>query len=96
MCRTLNGTGDQLREESHKDGKIKVVLNCGNFPTISINRVAHCLESVKRNADRQQNMEHRQACAHARVTQEGLQIYGKEIVILEKSQHDEVCRDAES
>ena len=48
-----DGTGNQLREERDVGSEVQQIFLCVDFTAVDINRVAHRLKGIKRNANRQ-------------------------------------------
>lgn len=51
----LDGPGDELREIRDEQGDVEEVLLRGHPPAVDVDGVAHRLEGVERDTDRQQH-----------------------------------------
>ena len=87
-------TGDELRKKGNCENKIAQGPCWLQDAAINIERVRKRMESVKGNADRQQNVEVRRLINDPRARKHPLEILKKKISVLKKAEHAEIHADA--
>ena len=78
-----DGTRDQLREEPHVQRKLPQRIDRLHFSEVDIERVAQGLERIKRDPDRQKDIQGRDLRTPAEATKEGVRALQSEVGVLE-------------
>ncbi len=104
---TDNGTGHQLREKAHVKAEVQQVAHRLQLAAVNIHRIAHALERIEADADREQDLvlhevriprgigpvrEDVHRCEGG--AQHGVHIVHHEVRVLEETEHQQVDRDA--
>ena len=84
-----------MREERDERRELDEVARRLDVAAIDVDDVAHRLERVERDADRQHHLEVAQRHRHARTRQQGVQALGEEVEVLEVAEHPQVQRHAQ-
>ena len=85
----------QLRKKRDISGEVVKISDGLDLSAVHVDRIAHRLESIKGNPEREHDVQDRQACMQAERIQKRLQIVRKEMVILEKSEGQQVGNHAD-
>ena len=91
----LNRPGDQVRKERDERRQVEQVAAGAQLSLVDVDRVAHRLERVEGNADRQQHAQRRLVPGHPGRRQHRVHVVDEEVEVLEEAQHPEVGDDAE-
>jgi len=83
-------SGHQLREKRNRENEIAERSRRLQHATINIERIRKGMESVKGNADREQNVEMRRLIDDADSREQPLEILKEEISVFEKTEHAQV------
>ena len=87
----LDRAGHQVREERDEHGDVEQAAPRAQLAAIDVDRVAHRLEGVERDADRQDDAQHRQACTVSpTAASTACDVVDEEVEVLEEPEHPEV------
>ena len=89
-----NWSSDELREKRNRQNEIAQRSRRLQYSAINVERVRKRMESVKRNADREQNIEMRRLIDHADTRKRPLKILKQKIPVFEKAEHAQVHANA--
>ena len=93
---TLDRTRHELWEERYEKRILRYILFNKDFPPVHIHRVAQCLESVERDADRQNHIKSRLYELDAQASHDPAKIaYGK-VKVFEKKENRQIGRKTET
>ena len=93
--RTLDGAGDELREEGQECREEREIRDRLGLAAIHVDRVAHRLERVERNAHGQEDVRERPARVPAERRERVDERVGEEIEVFEKAEDDEIRAEAQ-
>src|SRR5262249_8665388 len=86
---------DEMREERDEYREVEQAAPRPQLPAIDVDRIAHRLERVERDADGQDDPEDRQRRSEPCGLQNCLYVRREEVEVLEEAQHPEVRDDAQ-
>src|ERR1017187_8999334 len=92
---SIDGAGEQLREERYKQQEIARAVAGLDVATIGLDGVGHALESEKRDAGREEDVQMPARLLKPQEVQTGRYIGEKEIGILEECEHPQVSHNAD-
>ena len=92
----LDRPGDQLRKQRHEGGEANEAAFAIDLATIEVDRVAHRLERVERNAHRQQDVRSGQLVAGPQLCQQPVDVVGDESAVLEEAEQQQVVDHAQA
>src|ERR1051325_9747094 len=95
MVGALDRPGDELWKEGHEREEVYEAARGRNVPAVNVERIAHGLKRVERNARGQDVAEQVRLRRQAELREHRRNRGDEEIAILEKSQHAEIRHDAQ-
>ena len=84
-----------MRKERDKSRELNEVAGGADLAAIDVDDVAHRLECIERDADRQHDLEMPHRYRYARIRQQGVQAVREEIEVLEEAEHAQVEHHAQ-
>ena len=91
----LDRPGHQVRKERDERGDVEQVAARVELAAVDVDRVAHRLERVERDPDRQQDAQRRLVPRQPHRRQHRVHVVDEEVEVLEEPEHAEVRDDAE-
>ena len=83
-----DGAGDQLREERDVGSEVQQIFLCFDFTAVDVDCVAHCLERIERDPDRQRQVRLREVCS-----EQAVQRSDQKITVFEDAEQAEVAAE---
>jgi len=93
IFRALDGARDELREEGDKERLAEKITLRRDAAAIDVRRVAERLERVKRDADRQNDIELRLQDGEAKMLKQRVHVVQRKIKVFEEEQNGEICAE---
>ena len=87
--------GDQMREERDEGGELDEVARWFGVASIDVDHIAHRLERIERNADRQNYVEMPMRALDPHLRQHRFEAVDEEIRVLEIAEHSQIERHAQ-
>ena len=81
---------DQMRKKRHEHGELNQVFGRLDLAAINVDDVTHRLKRVKRDADRQNELEVRKGNRQSNRAERGLSTFHKEIIIFKIAKQSQV------